>query len=107
MAYKLINKRARGEGDDGPEEVEKVLEFELLPPWPKKYFGQSFGPSLIHKAMEAGFYVLARIAEAPKEVRAYEARWSDGALQIRCGEGWRFPLSLRTVSPADLRGIKL
>lgn len=107
MGYKLVNRRTRGEGDDGPEPQERVLEFELLPPWPKKYFGQSFGPSLIHKAMEAGFYVLARIAEAPKEVRIADARWQDGALQVLVGEGWRFPLSLRTVSPTDLREIKL
>ena len=107
MPYKLINRQRPTDLDDGPQRRERVIEFDLTPPWPKKYFGQSFGPSLIHKAMEAGFYVLARIAEAPKEVRAYEARWANGALQVRCGEGWRFPLSLRTVSPADLRGIKL
>lgn len=105
MPYKLVNQRSPTDLDDGPQE--KVVEFDLTPPWPQRYFGQPFGPALINQAMQRGFYVLAKIPEAPREVKVYEARRKDGALEIRCGEGWRFPLSLRTVSPADLRGIKL
>lgn len=79
---------------------------KLIHGWPK-HEGKTFGPTQIHKALAAGYFVLARINEAPVEVTVTKARLVNGALQCLVSEGWRFPLSVRTINPANMRGIKL
>lgn len=107
MPYKLVNRQAPTDLDDGPQQQSKVVEFNVSRPWPQKLKGQTFGPALINRSMKAGFYVLAWVDEVPVERRIADVRRKDGALQVLVAEGWRFPLSLRTVSPRDLRGVRL
>lgn len=55
---------------------EPVLEFDLTKPFPEKVGHRKFSPSLIDHALKAGYFVLARVNEAPVEVAVSKARWS-------------------------------
>ena len=91
--------------DQPPEKLAPLLEFDLTKPWPERYFGQRFGPSLIRKAQAAGYYVMAEIDDAPVPVTVNDARWEGEVLEVLTLEGYRIPQRLFTLT--SLRGYKL
>jgi len=87
-------RKAPTEVDDVP--LKPIVEFDLRRPYPARYFGQRFGPSLIDKAMKAGFTVVAEIPEIPYPIIITESRWCDTVLEVLTLEGWRIPDRLLT-----------
>lgn len=90
------------------EPLAPVLEFSFIKPWPKIYYGQKFGPSLIRKSLKAGLYVMAEIPEVPVPVVVTDVRWIKNvpeAIEVLVMEGWRIPNRIWTV--ATLKGLKL
>jgi hypothetical protein len=95
-------------GDKRQQLLAPVLEFDFVKPWPTTYYGQKFGPTLIRKAIAAGFYVMAEIPEAPVPVSVTNARWIPNvpeAIEVLVMEGWRIPYHIWTLS--NLKNVKL
>jgi hypothetical protein len=97
---------------DEPPQLEPVLDFDIQrnneygrDTWPKKYFGQTFGPSLINKAIRAGKYVVADIEGFPRPVVVTGARWVGPVLEVLCAEGYRIPQRIWTLE--TLKGFKV
>lgn len=97
---------------DEPPQLEPVLDFDIRrnheygrDTWPKLYFGQKFGPSLINKAIKAGKYVMAEVDGFPKSVVVHGARWDGPVLEALTAEGAVIPTRLYTIE--TLKGYKL
>lgn len=98
--------------DESPAKLAPVLEFDISrlnqamkDPWPEKYFGQKFGPSLIRKALAAGLYVMAEIEGFPRPVVVSDAKWDGGAFVVVTAEGLQIPERIWTLS--SLKGYQL
>ena len=90
------------------EPVAQLIEFEFVKPFPETYCGKKVGPAIVTRALKVGFFVLAKIDEAPVEVPVSNARRGiAGALEVLVLEGWRIPWALRTVDPRKMKGVKL
>lgn len=114
MGYKLVNRKSPTDLDDNAAPLAPVLEFDYersnLPgtdPWPEKHFGQTFGPSLVNKALKSGLYVLCSISQIPGVWAVSDARWYGKLriLEVLTLQGWRRPERLWTAT--TLKGLKL
>lgn len=74
--------------------------------WPERhrFTGIKFGPSLIKAAWKSGLVVVAYIEGFPHPVAVTESRWNAAkCFEVKCSEGWRLPLRLRTLT--STRGL--
>lgn len=101
-------KRPGSVTDRRAEPLAPMLDFDFLKPWPKIYYGQKFGPTLMRKAIKSGRYIMAEIPEAPLPVNVSDVRWIKNvpeAIEVLVMEGWRIPNRIWTV--ASLKDVKL
>ena len=105
------SRQGPGDLDESPQ-LEPVLDFDIRrnreygrDTWPKLYFGQKFGPSLINKALKAGKYVMAEVEGFPQPVTVSGARWVGPVLEVKTAEGMVIPERLYTLE--TLKGFKL
>lgn len=80
--------------DDAP--LAPILEFDLTRPWPERYYGNRFGPSLVRKALASGLIVVAEVADIPYPIAVKEVRWCGEVLEVVTLEGPRIAERLFT-----------